>query len=217
MKRLITAIIGLGAAFGAMASPLTPAQALERFQQTPARRALAGAERLQLSHTVAAPDGQAAIYVFTPDAGQGFYLLSADNATAPLIGYSYDSEFSSEIPALQWMLEGYAAQIGQARNLPAYVSAGSRAGEAPVAPMLQTRWDQNSPYNYYCPRSGAMRCPTGCVATAMAQVMKYWEYPASGYGSIEYLSHGVNETLSLDFEEVVFDWDNMIEQYSVTG
>lgn len=88
-----------------------------------------------------------------------------------------------------------------------------------VAPLLgRIQWNQDSPYNNLCPiinASTGERAATGCVATAMAQVMRYYKWPARGAGSNQYTYS--NNTLYLDFSQTVFDWNNMTETYSATS
>ena len=74
-----------------------------------------------------------------------------------------------------------------------------------VGPLLTTQWYQMSPYNLYCPGNTM----TGCVATAMAQVLKYWNYPAFGKGSHSYTDDSGYGTQSADFGDTRYDWSNM--------
>ncbi|MBR3783796.1 MAG: choice-of-anchor J domain-containing protein [Bacteroidales bacterium] len=87
-----------------------------------------------------------------------------------------------------------------------------------VAPLLTTTWDQSPYYNALCPTNGgeAARAVTGCVATATAQVMKYHNHPATGYGSHTYSSsRNVNGTqytynnLSANFGATTYQWSQM--------
>ena len=83
-----------------------------------------------------------------------------------------------------------------------------------VAPLIQTKWNQNKYYNNLCPAvSDGIdgKAFTGCVATAMAQIMKYWSYPSSGIGSHFYTWR--EQTLSANFGETTYDWNNMADYY----
>ena len=62
-----------------------------------------------------------------------------------------------------------------------------------VGPLIQTQWDQDAPYYNLCPGYGTNKAYTGCVATAMAQVMNYWQWPVSGTGNHSYRPLDVNE------------------------
>ncbi|MCX6204764.1 MAG: C10 family peptidase [Bacteroidetes bacterium] len=82
-----------------------------------------------------------------------------------------------------------------------------------VTPLVSTKWDQNRYYNDQCPQDAGAgsyygyRCPTGCVATAMAQIMKYWNYPNKGFGSHSYTSSYRQEFA--DFGNTIYDWSAM--------
>ena len=90
---------------------------------------------------------------------------------------------------------------------------GNRAGTY----LVITKWDQSSPYNLFCPEypgGPGGRCYAGCVATAMSQIMKYWNHPLQGQGSLTYNSGGSQgypyfPGLSANFGETTYDWDNM--------
>lgn len=90
---------------------------------------------------------------------------------------------------------------------------------ADIAPFVTTEWNQEKPYYNLCPKAGLKRCLTGCVATAMAQVMNYFEYPASGHGSSTYyVTTGAdNNSKTTSYTGMVsgtYDWTNMIDSYS---
>lgn len=88
-----------------------------------------------------------------------------------------------------------------------------------VAPMLKTIWGQNAPYNLQCPLAPGknVHCKTGCVATAMAQVMKYYGYPAHGQGSVRYTyegGDGLAYIVETDFSKSTYDWEKMRDAYT---
>lgn len=163
------------------------------------------------------------LYIF--NAERGFVVMAADDCVKPILGYSLTDKFIVEgMPEnMRWWLQGYSDEIQWAieNNAPAGKNSlaewqdlidGQPAKDSPVvvvAPLLSTTWNQGSPYNMYCP-SGTV---TGCVATAMAQVMKFWNYPETGQGSHEY-THGTYGSLSADFGTTTYDWSNMINSYS---
>lgn len=85
-----------------------------------------------------------------------------------------------------------------------------------VDPLMTTAWGQDAPYNNLCPEYAPGRhCKTSCVATAMAQVMRYHRYPARGIGkkSIEWKYGSLSETLSADFAATEYQWDLMLDNY----
>ena len=82
-----------------------------------------------------------------------------------------------------------------------------------VAPLVQSDWNQSPYYNAYCPGStgdgsNSAACVTGCVATTMSQIMRYWSYPATGTGSHSY-SAGSYGTLSANFGATTYNWAGM--------
>ena len=84
-----------------------------------------------------------------------------------------------------------------------------------VEPILQDGWYQDAPNNNMCPLDQkGNRCLVGCVATAMTQVMHYWEWPRKGMGSHEYVDvKGCGQKLSSNFEEHIYDWPNILDSY----
>jgi hypothetical protein len=168
------------------------------------------------------------LYIFTAE--QGFVVMAADDCVQPILGYSFDGHFSTnDMPeSFRWWLQGYSDEIQFAIDSKAKPSAetakqwkdlingNSKAGRATtvVAPLIQTKWNQNKYYNNLCPAvSDGIdgKAFTGCVATAMAQIMKYWSYPSSGIGSHSYTWR--EQTLSANFGETTYDWNNMADYY----
>lgn len=156
------------------------------------------------------------IYLFEGADG-GFVLVAADDAARPILGYSATGEMDTANmpPALQEWLKGYQKEIDilrEAKGFPPHAEwYALEQGITPkdtvwegVEPMLTTFWDQGYPYNGYCPGGSV----TGCAATAQAQVMNYWKYPAFGQGSHSYthVRYGVQQA---DFGHTLYDWENM--------
>lgn len=145
-------------------------------------------------------------------------MVSADDRACPVLAYSPKGSLSvADMPvALQNSVYVYQQEIEQLRadvSVPvhkdwALLEAGKglpRDEGDEIGPLLTTQWYQKSPYNQLCP-SYTM---TGCVATAMAQVMKYWNFPAFGEGSHSYTDDSGYGTQSADFGNTRYDWANM--------
>ncbi len=166
--------------------------------------------------------GLANLYIFTTEPA-GFVVMAADDRVQPILGYSLNSSFgTTDMPDnLRSWLQGYNDQIQHAINNQAPATAqtkrqwkelaegNTRAATATpvVAPLLQTKWGQEYPFNDQCPQ-GAV---SGCVATAMAQIMKYWEWPASGTGTH---TNTNNPSQTVDFSSATYDYDNMANLYT---
>ena len=180
-----------------------------------------GARSLELTN-VSSAIGFSNVYVFTTETS--FVLVSADDCVQPILGYSLTGRFDFEnLPDNKrvW-IQGYNDEIRYAvdnqlrassevmqqwRDLAEGNPNTGRAITA-VAPLIQTQWNQSYPYNMLCPGGSV----TGCVATAMAQIMKYWNYPAHGIGSHTY-THATYGELSADFQSTNYDWANMTNSY----
>lgn len=217
-KSLLILSLALAATGVAEARSLSPSEALARALSTEGTTAAKAPVRKMPLMTVGSEEIPA-LYVF--DRGeQGFMLVSADDVAAPVLGYSDSGVFDPEnIPAdVQWWLDQYKSQIENAvrEGLPAY-SAPSRGSREPIAPLMKTLWNQDQPYNAQSPNyptQPPMECVTGCVATAMAQVMKYHEWPASINADFTYTWRNTGLPLNWKQSNVTFDWANMLNTYT---
>lgn len=215
---LSMSLISVGVCF---ATPLTPEEALSRVGlQDPIgnTRSIASVKPLMAVDTRI---GEPALYVFDRNDSRGYMIVSADDAVTPLLGYSDDNGFDADNlpPALQSWMDQYAEQIAYIReNLPTAGSNQFTGVTLPnwpaIAPLVKTKWGQQTPFNNICPDFNNTKSATGCVATAMAQVMNYFQYPAKGQGKISFKSNDVVGNLSLDFSELTFEWNNMIDSYN---
>ena len=160
----------------------------------------------------------AAYYAFNIGDNDGFVIVSGDDSLTELVGYSDSGSFDPDnMPdnMRSWLqaYSGYVASV-QAGESKAKRQQLGNVTTIVVRPFVTTEWNQGEPYDRFTPllNNGA-HCATGCVATAMAQVMKYYEWPERGEGSnsYEYDPYG---TLSMDFSQSVYDWENMLDIYS---
>ncbi len=220
LKKLSFIAAGMALTIGAWATPLTPEQALSRLGTSGMNKVASKASGAKLVYTEATEAGAPAAYIFNNK--DGYMVLSADDIAYPMLGYSDTGSIDSDnmSPEMKWWLGEYAKQIAAA-NAAGHVrktleASGTRADKKAIAPLVKTRWDQDAPYNLECPKSRMKNTYTGCVATAMAQVMNYWKYPEVGQGSITYKANTLGKNLTMDFSTQKFDWSNMIDNYSTT-
>lgn len=156
------------------------------------------------------------IYIFNRGKADGYILVSGDDRAKSILGYSDSGDFNYQklpINMRRW-LDNYARQIQylmQHSELPAGKQTNMRNEGKSVGPLLKTYWAQVYPYNLLCPirETDKRTCATGCVATAMAEVMFYHKWPVKGKGSHSYTSLTNHYNLSADFGNTVYDWDNM--------
>ena len=160
---------------------------------------------------------QAAYYIVNTD--QGYVIVSGDDRAREILAYGDGClESMNDLPeAMQFFLDMYKAEMEYLQAHPGQVVKTRNASRGiTVAPMLTTLWNQGStngrsPYNRLCPKLNGMTCLVGCAAVSLAQVMKYWEYPASSPALPAYIGErgvAVDALPAYDF-----DWDNMLNSY----
>jgi hypothetical protein len=155
-------------------------------------------------------------YVF--NASQGFVVVSGDDCVGDnlVLGYAEQGSFDAEdIPDnLQWWLDKTANQISTLSQLG--VKARRVALHDDIAPMLTSRWDQGFPYNAYCPMTDGKQCLTGCMATALSQVMYYHRWPQGPIAEALPTYTMENGRVIDGLPVTSFDWDNMVDNYKTT-
>lgn len=172
--------------------------------------------RMKLAHERTTTDGQPAFYIFNNDAG-GFVIVSGDDQAEEILGFSDSGQFdTNKIPdGLADLLAEYEEQINHVITQ-SQSRAAKRANSqwAEIAPLVQTHWNQYEPFNTLCPidPDDGERCITGCVATAVAQLLYYHKWPEIGYGSSSYSWRG--QTLTTDFTQARFEYDKMKLKYN---
>ena len=159
------------------------------------------------------------LFLFTPADGRGFAVIAGDNCALPVVGYSRTNTFSLDAKAPMDWLANVARRIAdlQQRGIEGTAETDARwqqaLGNAPkslVGPLCTTQWNQSPYYNDLCPydEGYGVRAVTGCGATAIAQIMKYWSYPAVGTSSHCY-NHPTYGQLCADFGATTYAWDSM--------
>ena len=154
----------------------------------------------------------------------GFAVVTSDDRFDSVIGYSASS-YTDSIPCgLKWWIEAVDNNM-KTLEAPTYKRARTRASSSGAGPLLTTIWGQDRPFNDNCTFTYGghfYQCVTGCVATAMAQVMNYYKYPERGTGSYSYdipynditYKKSFTITFSEDFSQSVYDWSNMLDDYT---
>ena len=168
-----------------------------------------------------------AIFVFNNNDDNGFVLVSAEDDARTILGYSDQGHFDKEnVPEnMQFWLQMYADELARYEANKPILQAGqaSMGGKKHVAsatyptitPILGTvEWGQGTPFNNKCPQINGERAVTGCVATALSQIMYAHKYPTKGTGSHSYTSETEELTVSANFGNTTYDWANMIPNYS---
>ena len=249
MKRTIIFSLLLALSLVAMARPVSPDAARRVAQAWMKGQGMMNSAALQ---DVTSQTPFTEFYVFAAPEG-GFILVSADDCVQPVLGYSVENRFMAKnMPEnVRGFLENYereirwwknhqdpVSQLAKSRDAAREASVPMPAlwrelldGVAPqptlttaVSPLLTTTWNQAPYYNDLCPSDSAGQAVTGCVATATAQVMKYHNHPAQGYGSHSYTSsrtiNGINfvyPNLSVNFGNTTYQWAQMPNELNASS
>jgi len=171
-------------------------------------------------------------YVFNIENNNGWIIVSGDDHIYPVIGYSTKNNYNcSDLPPAfeAWMSSTKEIILAaKKKNLPvsesvkrqweSFLNNNTEAlrSSQGVTPYIQTTWGQGTPFNNLCPFAGGSVSLSGCVATAMAQTMKYYDYPAKGTGStMDYVTDTYKISIpSVDLSETSYDWNNMLNSYN---
>ncbi len=229
MKKAFLIVLSALFALTMSAGNVTPEEALQQATRFMTSRSAHGhgpmlspgaSPQLSLASKVSS------LYVFNVASGNGFVIVSSDDRTTPILGYADSGSFDPEdIPSnMQAWLQGYADEIGRLSDraaAPAAAPSHAQSVKTSIAPLIQTKWDQISPYNNLCPTyDGSHKSATGCVATAMAQVMYYTETKAGNATTTttaeipSYSSQGTRPAVPAG---TTINWKDMQLSYPSTG
>ena len=158
----------------------------------------------------------AAYYAFNIGDNDGFVIVSGDDSLTELVGYSDSGSFDPDnMPDnMRSWLQAYSDYVASVQSGESRSTRREITDEATVIvqPFVTTKWNQREPYNRMTPVDNGQNCVTGCVATAMAQIMNYYEWPERGEGSHSYTDDS-GHSLSADFSQSVYDWIKFDSKY----
>ena len=225
MKRQFAFVALMLAAAVAMAKPVDPAtarQAAERF--------------LGRAVVNVTPKDITECYIFNAVDGHGFVLLAADDCVTPLLGYSEEDSFGvEEMPCnLSAWMDSYRRQISEARaqGLTASSELASEwrgllsgacspkdGNEVDVDPLLTSKWNQSPRYNNRCPYDSVRQAHTlvGCVATAVSQVMRYWQHPVQPRGSHSYQWRKGSGVIGVNYDTSTYNFTLMPDELKASS
>ena len=234
MKKILLTLLAFMATVAMNAEQVSKQQALQKAQQfMPGKKF---GEARGLARSAGSSEGEP-FYVFNAEGNQGFVIVSGDDRTSEILGYSKTGKLDiNQLPEnLKGWLEGYARQIEalgtSAKPAEKFMTRGADSWKA-VSPLIKTQWNQDEPYNLMCPDGNYVdyyevgydannRCVTGCVATAMAQIMYYWKWPngcdaidsyPTGYYDDDWNFIETNRVKGLP--ATTFKWDKMKTVYT---
>lgn len=165
-----------------------------------------------LKTRAAATTTQQPYYVFNDDTGKGFVVVAGDDKMGEVLAYSHEAsiDMANLNPEARYLFDTYRQvfeELGKNKGLTTRAETATKATDD-VQPLLKSKWGQDYPY------SKQTQYVTGCVATAVAQVMYYHKWPAQGKGQESYKVTFDNTVRSADFTKSHYDWDNMLPDYN---
>jgi len=187
--------------------------------------------KIETSKEIKDKNGENCLYLFNFE-DKGFAIVAADDRIMPVLGYSSKNSIDlKNIPlnhAFNEWLEYLTTGISEVKssnftdksiskkwneiasnNFSSFINQSNKLDDNKdsVEPLIETQWDQSYPYNIYCPTVDGESTHVGCVAVAIAQVMRYHEWPNQGIGEHSY-TWG-DTTLSVNFSEQTYDYTLM--------
>ena len=211
MKKILTILLCCFACLTVTAGQVTEAQARVKAEQFLKRKLLTGTSHARLKGTNHID--QPHLYVFNVENNGGYVIVSGDDRTKSILAYSDHGYLDMDhMPEnMQWWLGYYERSIAALSEKTAAARATmKREPREEVETLIKTSWHQESPYNDDCPEidNPPQTCLTGCLATAMAQVMNYWQWPAGveeipGYDPIKSGLFGPSQPT---LPATTFDW-----------
>ena len=152
-------------------------------------------------------------YVFNAGDGSAFVIVAGDDRAVGVLACGDHAIDLNDVPCnMQWLLDHYKRQMDFLRSHPDVRVRAAGQNSVVVSPLVSCTWNQRAPFYNQCPTIGTQHCLTGCVATAMAQVMYYWKYPAEAPALDGYTSE-VNGMTVGALPGGTFDWENMLDVY----
>ena len=214
MKKISFLLICLFSSMMMQAGEITEAQALQKAQQILKGRQLVK----ERARTRGAEATSPAYYVFNAEANGGFAIIASNDQMPEVLGYAEQGHLNlAQVPDnVKWLLDYYE---GIAKSLKKSSARGRRAGtrsaseRTELVPLLKTEWNQDGIYQDQCPDISGTKTLTGCVATAMAQVVNFFQWPLNSVReAVGYTSNKDDAEKKIDLPSLParkFNWFNM--------
>lgn len=210
MRKLLL-LITLCCTLGTVAQRVTEEQALQKARNFLKDKTFSKANKARSIKGKSQNNPFKNFYIFNVEDDAGFVIVSGDERTKDILGYSDRGHLDyAEMPCnLKYWLSYYEEAIGAIPSRTTTTSTVTRAPKAGIPPLMNFSWHQYDPYNYYCPASPEdpnAKSVTGCVATAMAQLMYYYKYPSALPALDAYTYNGTIQVPALEGKPM--DWSN---------
>lgn len=223
ITRKLVLLITLFVALTVCAQQVTQDEALNKayaFMQKKRGGAKApkrAAMRVAQSQPMKVAASNSAYYVVNIGDNEGFVIVAGDERAREILGYSMTGTFdpANAPDGMKDMLASYADEMERLA-----ISSVKKSQKAPtdytaIAPLIKTQWGQDEPYNWQCPMVDNQRCLSGCVATAMSQVLNYYQWPQEATSMIPgYTPYNAKSGYLPTLSSTMFQWDKMKDVYT---
>ena len=223
MKKILNLVVLMALCMNVWAGPVSVEQALQKARQFMSKHRAISGKRLQrvqtqpqLQAATQQSVGEAPYYVFNIGEDNGCIFVSGDDRTPAILGFTDSGRFDADEipPAMKAWLAEYERQMAQLDRISAAKEQQTDRESIPY--LLSSKWNQGAPYNYQCPTdpSTGKQSVTGCVATAMAQVINYYRYPEYTTATIPAYTTRSNKINMPAIGTTYIDWDYIYNTYS---
>ena len=218
MRKLLLSLLGVIVSITiANAGKVTEQQALQKAQKFLKGKSLVIDHTKSMARSESSTESNA-FFIFNAENKGGFVIVSGDDRTADILGYSDHGELIYEkAPCnVRWLLSCYQHVIDSLALEPNVKAKARTRGGSPsraaIDPLITTHWGQGAPYNNMCPEVDGQKCLTGCVATAMAQVINYHKWPQGNTSALDAYTTTNNYAIDMpQLSPTSFDWNNMTD------
>lgn len=216
MKQLLVLLLSILVIGTTNAGNVSEQEALKKAQHFMQGKQFKAANSSRVKHRSASND---AFYVFNSEDNDGFVIVSSDDRTPDILGYSMHGKLDIDnLPCnVSWVLNCYKQVLDSLAMMPDS-DLGRKANrrspssqKAEIEPLITTHWGQGAPYNNQCPEYNSQKCLTGCVATAMAQIINYHRWPQGNTSAIDSYT---TSSLGIEVPQLGatnFNWNNMTD------
>lgn len=216
MKQLLVLLLSILVIGTTNAGNVSEKEALKKAQHFMQGKQFKAANSSRVKHRSASND---AFYVFNSEDNDGFVIVSSDDRTPDILGYSMHGKLDIDnLPCnVSWLLNCYKQVLDSLAMMPDSDlgrKANRRSPSSPKAeiePLITTHWGQGAPYNNQCPEYNSQKCLTGCVATAMAQIINYHHWPQGNTSTVDSYT---TSSLGIEVPQLgatSFNWNNMTD------
>ncbi len=211
-------------------NPITNPKALRKAQDFAQKKGhVKNTATLEMAYAITSTSEKPGIFVYNMGNHAGFVIVSDDDSTDDVLGYSYTGHFDADhIPdnmrawleicaeetAIKDLDKTRTVSIGEQTTSVSTLTVRTAAKHSTevIEPLITTHWGQWAPFNTQCPVIDGTQCPTGCTATALAQVMRYHAYPVGESHEIPSYKTRTSGLTVPALEATTFDWDLMTDE-----